>query len=84
MRIQEYGCFKTDFDTLTAALRTLPVERSPWNDIYQSDIGIQFQKGLEHFWDKVPTGDGGGGLRAYLSSLLDSLFPISSVIRIQA
>jgi hypothetical protein len=65
MRIQEYGCFKTDFDTLTAALRTLPVERSPWNDIYQSDIGIQFQKGLEHFWDKVPTGDGGGGLRAY-------------------
>jgi hypothetical protein len=46
---------------IEAALRTLPVERPPRNDIYQSDIGIQFQKGDERVWDNVLTGDSGGG-----------------------
>lgn len=47
---------------IEAALRELPVERPPKNDIYKLDIGIQFQKGHELVWDNVPTGDEGGGI----------------------
>jgi hypothetical protein len=47
---------------IEAALRELPVERPPKNDIYKLDIGIQFQKGDELVWDNVPTaGDGDAG-----------------------
>ena len=50
---------------IEAALRALPVERPPARDIYQLDIGIQFQKGDERVWDNVPvavgSGSGSGG-----------------------
>lgn len=42
---------------IEAALRELPVERPPKTDIYNLDIGIQFQKGSELVWDNVPTED---------------------------
>ena len=52
---------------IEAALRELPVERPPKTDIYNLDIGIQFQKGSELVWDNVPTEDvpaGGGSASA--------------------
>ena len=47
---------------IEATLRELPVERPPKNDIYNLDIGIQFQKGDALVWDNVPSGDAGAGV----------------------